>query len=77
MDFLEDVSLAVRSDMWLHLNGAPGHWGIVVGGYFGTLLPGKWIGRDGPVQWSARSPDLNPLDSFMSILKGAGLLHCS
>ena len=27
-------------------------------------LPGRWIGRRGPIEWPARSPDLTPLDFF-------------
>ena len=26
---------------------------------------GKWIGRRGAIEWSARSPDLTPLDFFL------------
>ena len=30
-----------------------------------------WIGRRGYIEWSARSPDLNPLDYFLwGYLKG-------
>jgi hypothetical protein len=28
-------------------------------------LENRWIGRDGPVLWPARSPDLNPCDFFL------------
>ncbi|CAH1378390.1 unnamed protein product, partial [Tenebrio molitor] len=27
---------------------------------------GRWIGRNGPVAWPARSPDLNLCDFFLS-----------
>jgi hypothetical protein len=27
--------------------------------------PDRWIGRGGPRNWPARSPDLNPLDFFL------------
>jgi len=27
--------------------------------------PGKWMGRDGPIYWPTRSPDLNVLDYFI------------
>lgn len=29
------------------------------------IFPGRWIGRGGPISWSARSPDLTPLDYFL------------
>jgi hypothetical protein len=28
-------------------------------------LENRWIGRNGPVLWPARSPDLNPCDFFL------------
>jgi hypothetical protein len=28
-------------------------------------FPGKWIGRNGPVAWPPRSPDLNPIDFYV------------
>jgi hypothetical protein len=30
-----------------------------------TQFPDRWLGRGGPVSWSARLPDLNPLDFFL------------
>ena len=29
--------------------------------HLNAVFPGRWIGRRGPIQWPARSPDLNPL----------------
>ena len=26
----------------------------------------RWIGKSGPIEWPARSPDLTPLDFFLS-----------
>jgi hypothetical protein len=28
-------------------------------------MAGRWIGRNGPVAWPPRPPDLNPLDFFL------------
>jgi hypothetical protein len=28
-------------------------------------MAGKWIGRDGPIAWPPRSPDLTPLEIFL------------
>ncbi|GBN01064.1 hypothetical protein AVEN_172260-1 [Araneus ventricosus] len=33
------------------------------------LFGHRWIGLDGPVAWSPRSPDLYPLDVFLGALK--------
>ena len=31
-----------------------------------SIFPEKWIGRRGPIDWPARSPDLTPMDFFLS-----------
>lgn len=46
-------------------DGAPPHYGIGVREWLGEQLPGKWIGRRGPVEWPPRSPDLTPLDFYL------------
>lgn len=46
-------------------DGAPPHWGLEVRGFLNRNFPGKWIGRDGPILWAARSPDLTPLDFYL------------
>jgi hypothetical protein len=28
-------------------------------------FPGRWVGRDGPISWHPRSPDITPLDFFL------------
>ena len=32
--------------------------------FLNEKFPNRWVGRDGPIHWSARSPDLTPLDFF-------------
>jgi hypothetical protein len=34
-------------------------------GFFDMIIPGRWAGRDRPIQWPPRSPDLTPLDFFL------------
>ncbi|XP_047101572.1 uncharacterized protein LOC124720308 [Schistocerca piceifrons] len=46
-------------------DGAPPHCGIGVRELSEERLPGKWIGRRGPVEWPPRSPDLTPLDFYL------------
>ena len=29
------------------------------------MFPNRWIGRDGPISWPPRSPDVTPLDFFL------------
>lgn len=45
-------------------DGAPAHCTKEVTDYLNAVLPDSWIGRNGPVKWPARSPDLAPNDFF-------------
>ena len=47
-------------------DGAPSHWGLEVREFFNETFPDRWIGRDGPILWPPRSPDITPWDFFMS-----------
>lgn len=46
-------------------DGCPAHWRIAVRDYLDDVFPNSWIGRDGPIPWPARSPDLTPLDFYI------------
>lgn len=61
---LEDVPLAIRRGMWFQHDGAPAHYYAGARHFLDTRFPNRWIGRNGPVAWPARSPDLTPLDFF-------------
>ncbi|XP_050509092.1 protein FAM200A-like [Diabrotica virgifera virgifera] len=62
--------LAFLSDLTNHLNvlnlelQAPAHYNALVNGELDELFPERWIGRDGPVHWPPRSPELNKVDFF-------------
>ena len=45
-------------------DGAPPHWGSHVRPFLDATFPNRWIGRDGPISWPPRSPDITPLTSF-------------
>jgi hypothetical protein len=64
-NLLDDVPLEVRRDMWYLHDGAPAHSARGVKNWFDANLENRWIGRNGPVLWPARSPDLNPCDFFL------------
>lgn len=51
--------------VWYQQDGAPPHFGHHVRTYLNAVLPGRWIGRRGVIEWPARSPDLTPLDFFL------------
>ncbi|CAK1590422.1 unnamed protein product [Parnassius mnemosyne] len=46
-------------------DGAPCHFERQVREHLNRTVPGRWIGRAGPIEWPARSPDLNPIDFFI------------
>ncbi|XP_063971908.1 uncharacterized protein LOC135159795 [Diachasmimorpha longicaudata] len=46
-------------------DGAPPHYHRDVRAYLDQNLSGQWIGRRGPIEFPARSPDLTPLDFFL------------
>lgn len=62
---LEDVDLGTRQKMWFQQDGAPAHWARVVRNHLGATFGRRWIGRDGPVHWPPRSPDLTSPDFFL------------
>ena len=62
---LEDVPLHIRRRMWFQHDGAPPHFADPVRAAITNTFGNRWIGRGGPVNWPARSPDLSPLDFFL------------
>lgn len=54
----------INPDMWFQQDGAPPHYAIQARNHLNELFENRWIGRAGPVNWPARSPDLTPLDFF-------------
>ena len=63
-NLLEDLPLALRHNMWLLNDSAPAHISRRVCRFLNTHFPRRWVGRNGPIRWPARSPDLNPLDLY-------------
>lgn len=51
--------------MYFQQDGASPHYAIPVRAWLDEKLPGRWIGRRGPIEWPARSPDLAPCDFFL------------
>ena len=46
-------------------DGATPHYLGEVREYLNTRFPGRWIGREAPIAWPPRSPDLTPMDFFL------------
>lgn len=51
--------------IWFQQDGAPLHYARLVRDFLDNCFPRRWIGRRGPIEWPARSPDLTPLDYFL------------
>jgi hypothetical protein len=45
--------------------GPPPHFLLIVKQHQNQTFGEQWIGCGGPVDWPARSPDLNPLDFWL------------
>ncbi|KAL6419198.1 hypothetical protein ACFW04_011536 [Cataglyphis niger] len=63
--FSKDVPLFERNKIVFQQDGAGPHNARIVTNYLNEHFPGRWMCRYGPIHWSARSPDLNPLDFFL------------
>ena len=58
-------TLGIRRRMWFQQDGASAHFGVEMLHYLDLQFPNRWIGRNGPVSWPARSLDLTPLDFYL------------
>ena len=54
-----------NDEFYFQQDGAPPHYHRDVRAYLDHNVPGHWIGRRGPIEFPARSPDLTPLDFFL------------
>ena len=52
-------------DLIFMQDGAAPHFALAVRDWLDSTFPGRWLGRRGPHEWPARSPDLTPCDFFL------------
>lgn len=64
-ELLENDENLLENELVFQQDGAPPHYALPVREYLNDRFPGRWIGRRGPIEWPARSPDLSPLDYFL------------
>lgn len=64
-NLLAEVPIEVRNNMWFQHDGAPAHFAVNVRQTLNQQYPEQWIGRGGPVNFPARSPDLTCLDYYL------------
>ena len=53
-----------NKDCFYQQDGASAHYTKIVRKWLDDKFEDRWVGRRGPVEWPARSPDLTPLDFF-------------
>ena len=51
--------------LYFQQDGASAHYSCQVRSWLDRKFPDRWIGRRGPIEWPARSPDLSPPDFFL------------
>jgi hypothetical protein len=56
------VPLHIRRELWLQQDGVPLHFGRNVTAFLNHHFQNHWIGRQCPITWPPRSPNLAPLD---------------
>ena len=51
--------------LYFQQDGAPPHYATAVRNLLDETFPDKWIGRQGPIEFPPRSPDITPMDFFV------------
>jgi len=64
-EYLAPQLIDLQPTIIFQQDGAPPHWGRHVRQFLNQTFPDRWIGRDGPIPWPPRSPDITPLDFFL------------
>lgn len=64
-DALDNLPLATLAGITFQQDGCPVHSSIVVKNFLNSSFGTNWIGRNGPIKWPPRSPDLTPLDFYV------------
>ena len=59
-----EYQMNLEEIFYMH-DGAPAHYHQSVRRFLDKTFPDRWIGRRGPIEWPARSPDLTPTDFFL------------
>jgi hypothetical protein len=62
---LETIEDYQDGQLHFQQDGAPPHWALTVRDWLNRHFDERWIGRDGPIRWPPRSPDLTPLDYWL------------
>lgn len=63
-EFLDNVDLETRPNIYFQQDGAPAHNYRAVPALLQTLFGDRWIATHGSVRFPPRSPDITPLDFY-------------
>jgi hypothetical protein len=74
--YLSTLSLAMKTRMWFMHDGAPPHINITIWELL-DMYPARCVGRGGPAARPPCSPDLNPVDFYLSGRKNSSLRDAS
>ncbi|KAJ8962493.1 hypothetical protein NQ318_000881 [Aromia moschata] len=64
-DKLDELPLSYRTKMFFQQYGCPAHHAVTVRNWLNSEFNEHWIGRDSPILWPPRSPDLSILDFYL------------
>ncbi|KAJ8938278.1 hypothetical protein NQ318_004951, partial [Aromia moschata] len=64
-DKLDELPLSYRTRMFFQQDGCPAQYAFTVRNWLNSEFNEHWIGRDGPILWPLRSPDLTILDFYL------------
>lgn len=67
LPFLNTLQPEVRRNIFWQQDGCPAHSSVLVRQWLTDHLGDRWMGRYGPINFSARSPDLTPMDFFCGV----------
>jgi len=57
-EFLEEIPLLQRRNMFFQQDGAPPHAYRELTNFLNECFPGRWIAQHGPIRWPARYKNL-------------------
>lgn len=65
-DFIPELRRrGIHERSHLQQDGAPSHTAHIIRTFLNDNFPNRWVGKFGPIQWPARSPDLTSCDNAL------------
>lgn len=64
-EYLEHLPIDQRRTLYYQHDGCPAHSTARVTEWLNATFPNQWIGRNGPIKWPPRSPDITVSDFYL------------